>query len=262
MRVSLGFFLFLLCLSVVPALAKDKSNCGTGDCTQCHTLDVKEATTLLGNTVDKVHSVKLSDVPALWVVDIEKDRQHFPIFIDYSKKYLFTGNVIRLADMSNLTQQYHARMNKVDVNRIPLEDALLLGSPSAGTKVIVFTDPECPYCSKMHVSLQDAVARDPDIAFLIKMFPLKMHPNAYAISKSIVCSNSLELLEKSFAKQPVPPATCETGAVDETLALAAELGIRSTPTLVLPDGQIMPGYKETDDLLKLLGSKTLQKTAK
>jgi len=260
MRVSLVFF--LLCLSVTPAMAKDMSKCGTGKCTECHSLDVKEAKTLLGNAVDKVHSVKQSEVPALWVVDIEKDRQHFPIFVDYSKKYLFTGNVIRLADMSNLTQQYHAQMNKIAVNRIPLEDALLLGSPSASTKVIVFTDPECPYCSKMHMALKEVVARDPDIAFLIKMFPLKMHPNAYAISKSIVCSKSLDLLEKSFEKQPVPPATCETGAVDETLALATELGIRSTPTLVLPDGQIMPGYKEADDLLKLLGSKTLQSSAK
>jgi hypothetical protein len=46
---------------------------------------------------------------------------------------------------------------------------------------------------------------------------------------------------------------------DETLALVAKLGINSTPTLVLPDGQILPGYKKADDLLKILGTRTAQK---
>jgi thiol:disulfide interchange protein DsbC len=118
--------------------------------------------------------------------------------------------------------------------------------------VIVFTDPECPFCKKLHAELKEVVGRRSDIAFLIKLYPLKMHPNAYGISKSIVCTGSMELLELSFAGKPVPPATCETSAVDRTLALAEELGIRSTPTLVLPDGLVMPGYKKADDIIKVL----------
>lgn len=256
MRISLLFF--MLCLCALPALAMDQKHTGGKSCSECHTLDVQQASAILGNTVERVHAVTLSDVPGLWLVEIEKDRQRFPVFIDFSKKFLVSGNVIRLADMANLTQSYHAEMNKVDVSRIPLDDALLLGSPDAATRAIVFTDPECPFCDKMHASLKEVVARDPDIAFLIKLFPLKMHPNAYEISKSIICSKSMELLEKSFAKQPVPPASCETDAVDETIALAGELGIRSTPTLVLPGGQVMPGYKKADDLLVLLGGKSSQ----
>jgi thiol:disulfide interchange protein DsbC len=64
----------------------------------------------------------------------------------------------------------------------------------------------------------------------------------------------MELLELSFAGKPVPPPACETSAVDRTIALAEELGIRSTPTLVLPNGVVMPGYKKADDLIKLLDS--------
>ncbi len=253
------FLIGWLVLCAAPALAMEKGGCSTGNCIACHTLNVEEAATILSKLVDRVNNVDFAEVPGFWVVEAEKDRQKFPVFIDFSKKYLVSGNVIHLPDLTNVTQKYHAQMNKVDVARIPIEDALLLGSPSAGTKVILFTDPECPYCSKMHASMQEVVARDSDIAFLIKLFPLQMHPNAYAISKSIVCSKSMEMLERSFAKQPVPPATCDTGVVDETLALVQELGIRSTPTLVLPDGLVMPGYRQADDLLRLLGSKTLVK---
>ena len=177
--------------------------------------------------VDRVHGVRESEVPGLYVVDIEKDGQKVPVFLDAAGQYLISGNVIRLSDMTNLTQQYHAELNRIDISRVPVEDALLLGNPSAATKVIVFTDPQCPFCSKLHAELQKVVARDPEIAFLIKMFPLKMHPEAY----------------------------CDTKAVDATLDLVEQIGIRSTPTLVLPDGRVVPGFKKADELLLMLGSR-------
>jgi len=256
MRISLLFF--MLCLCAVPVAAMDKNDCGAGNCAECHTLDVHEAKSILGSLVDGVHDVKFAEVPGFWVVEIEKDRKRFPVYLDFSKNYLMSGSVIRLSDMSNVTQKYHAEMNRIDVSKIPLDDALLLGSPSAKIKAIVFTDPECPYCGKLHAALQEVVERDQNIAFLIKLFPLKMHPNAYEISKSIVCAKSMEFLEDSLAGKQIPPASCDTGAIDETLALVKELGIRSTPTLVLPDGQVVPGAKKADDLLVLLGSKVTQ----
>ena len=159
-----------------------------------------EAAKLLGNLVDKVNSVEFSEVPGLWVAEVEKDQKKLPIYIDFSKQYLVSGNVIRLNDKSNMTRQRSAIMNKIDVSQIPLDDALLLGKSTAKTKVIVFTDPECPFCKRLHAELKEVVKRDPEIAFLIKLYPLKMHPNAYDVSKSIVCNKSLELLENSLVR--------------------------------------------------------------
>lgn len=253
MRTVLLALLISCCL--LPAAFAKEGGCAKGDCTKCHTLSTEEASAALGTMVDRVNNVSLGEISGLWVLEVEKDRQKFPIFMDFSKKYLFSGNVIRLSDTVNLTQQLHAQMNRIDVSQIPVDDALLLGNASAKTKVILFTDPQCPFCSKMHESIKEVVARDPEIAFLIKLFPLKMHPQAYDISKSIICADSMEFLEKSLKGEAIPPASCETKAVDETLALVPTLGIRSTPTLVLPNGEVQPGYKKADDLMRLLGSK-------
>lgn len=244
--VALVFF-----ANTAPAMTAD--GCGAGSCADCHSITKEETAQLLGSMVDKVNRVEFSEVPGMWVADVEKGEKKLPVYIDFSKKYLISGNVIRLDDKENLTRERGARMNKVDVSEIPLADALLLGSPSAGNRVIVFTDPECPYCKKLHVELKEVVRRDSNIAFLIKLFPLKMHPNAYEISKSIVCRNSMELLEASFDGKPVPPANCDIPVIDQTLALAAELGIRSTPTLVMPDGEVVPGYRKAEALLTLIG---------
>jgi thiol:disulfide interchange protein DsbC len=233
----------------VSASAMTADGCGAGSCTDCHSMSKQEASQLLEGVVDRVNKVEFAEVPGLWVIEVEKGARKLPVYVDFSKQFMVSGNVVRLSNKENITQERHARMNRVDVSRIPLDDALLLGKASAKNKVIVFTDPECPYCKKLHVELEEVVKRDPEIAFLIKLFPLKMHPNAYEISKSIVCANSMAFLEASFAKKPVPPASCETGVVDQTLALVQELGIRSTPTLVMPNGLIVPGYKKADDLI-------------
>jgi thiol:disulfide interchange protein DsbC len=252
------FVFVTLMFLAVNAFAMTADGCGAGSCADCHSMTKTEAKQILGNMVDKVNHVDFAEVPGLWVAEIEKGEKKIPVYIDFSKKYLLSGNVIRLNDKENVTQSRAAKMNRIDISKIPLADALVLGSPLAKTKIIVFTDPECPYCKKLHGELKEVVRRDPDVAFLIKLFPLPMHPNAHAVSQSIVCNNSMEYLELSFAGKPVPPPNCEIPVVDQTIEIGKKLGIRSTPTLVMPDGLVVPGYKKADALLTIIGDNVAQ----
>jgi thiol:disulfide interchange protein DsbC len=193
--------LSLLSFSAFAFSKEADMGCGAGKCSDCHSLSLKEATTLLKG-IDKVLAVEFSEVPGFWTVDAEKAGQKFPIFIDFSKTYILAGSIIKIATGEDLTQQRITKLNngkapaapksaaarKVDFKSIPLDDAILLGRADANSKVIVFTDPECPYCKKLHVEMQEVVKADPNIAFLIKLMPLKMHPNAYGLSKTILCS--------------------------------------------------------------------------
>jgi len=95
-----------------------------------------------------------------------------------------------------------------------------------------------------------------DIAFYLKLFPLiKLHPKAYEKSMTIVCKKSLELLEDNFAGKKLPPPECKTKEVDENLKLGERLGISGTPAIILPDGGIIPGYKNADALIQLIDRK-------
>lgn len=252
-------------------LAKDGVGCPSGKCDTCHSLTVQEAAALIKG-VDRVLAVEFSEVPGFWAVDAEKSGQKFPIYIDFSKSYVVAGNIIKIATGEDLTQKRINKLNngkpltppqnalkKVDPAAIPHADSIVLGKTDAKTKIVVFTDPECPYCKKLHVELKEIVQADPSIAFYIKLMPLiKIHPNSYGISKTIVCStNPLSLLEAGFSGVPVAQSTCATTKIDENLKLSASLGVTSTPTLILPDGTVLPGYKKAGDLLKIIGSKAV-----
>jgi len=88
-----------------------------------------------------------------------------------------------------------------------------------------------------------------DIAFYIKLYPLPMHKDAYGKAKTVVCEKSLALLEDAFAKKSIPPAKCETSVIDDNLKLAEKLGIRGTPAIIMPNGTIIPGYKDAPSLI-------------
>lgn len=85
------------------------------------------------------------------------------------------------------------------------------------------------------------------------MFPLRIHPEAYEKAKAIVCEKSLALLEDAFEKKPLPKPKCETTVIDENIKLAEKLGISSVPSLILPDGRIISGFRNAETILGLIG---------
>jgi hypothetical protein len=79
-----------------------------------------------------------------------------------------------------------------------------------------------------------------------------MHKGAYEEAKVIVCEKSLALLEDCFKKKPLPVSKCETTAIDENMELAEKIGLRGTPAIILPNGSVIPGYKDADSLIALI----------
>lgn len=240
----------LIFSSPAPAFMKD--GCGAGECKDCHEMSKKDAAQLLSVTEEFITEVKFAEIPGLWEVDIRQQEKVIPVFVDFSKQYLISGSIIKIADREDITRKRFVDLNRVDIAQIPQDDALVVGNPSAKNKIIVFDDPECPYCRKLQEEMKKVVEMRPDIAFLIKMFPLKSHPNAYDKAKAIVCAKSLAMLEDSLAGKSLDPPACETDAIDKNIKLAEQMGINSTPTLIFPDGRVIPGYIPSEEIVRLL----------
>jgi protein-disulfide isomerase len=100
--------------------------------------------------------------------------------------------------------------------------------------------------------MKKVIEKRKDIVFFIKMYPLPFHKGADVKAKAIVCEKSLALLDDAFAKKPLPAPKCNTKAIEENIKLAEKLGIRGTPAIILPSGNIVPGYKDADSLIALI----------
>jgi thiol:disulfide interchange protein DsbC len=241
----------LLCAPASFAMSGD--GCG-GECASCHSLSVQEAGGLL-KELGKVTQVKQAPVRGLYEITLEKGGQNVTTYLDYGKKHLIGGQIYDIASRQVVGSTGEAkRPERLDPATLKTDATLVLGNPKGKKRLFVFTDPECPYCAKMHVELKRLAAQEPDLAIYIKLFPLKIHPNAYDKARVILGARSLALLDKSFAggKLPAPGARDARKPVDDTLRYAESVGISSTPTLVLPDGRILPGLKDAETMRKLL----------
>lgn len=94
-----------------------------------------------------------------------------------------------------------------------------------------------------------------DIAFYIILYPLPFHKDAYEKSKAIICEKSLAMLEDAFEKKDIPKAKCQTTVIDDNIKLAQKYGINGTPAIILPNGLLLSGYREADELISLIDKK-------
>lgn len=247
-----GLAAVCLALPASPASAFTKDGCGSGECKDCHALSRDEAVSLLGGLVDNVLFIGPAPVKGLWEIAVVKQGQRWPVYIDFSKKHLLNAQIINVRTRENVTDARVTSMNKVDAARIPLADALVVGNPKAKRKVIVFSDPDCHYCGMLHKEIRKVVEKDRSVAFFIKLYSRTNNPTSVEKAAAVICGKSLDLLEDAYAGKKLPPATCKTTSPADSFALAQTLRITGTPTLVLPDGTVLPGYRDADALLALL----------
>lgn len=245
---------FSILLASAPSQAFMKDGCGGGACTDCHSLTREEAGKILGGVVDNVLSVSESPVGGLWLLEVEKGGKRGPLYIDFSKDFVFSGQILQISSMANVTGSRTAPASTVDPSAIPLAGALVVGKSTAKEKVIVFSDPDCHFCGKLHGELKQVVAKDPGVAFYVKLYSRSGNLASMQKAISVVCSKSEALLEQAYAGKKIPPApaSCTDRTVEETARVAENLEIRGTPTLVLPDGRVVRGYRDAETLLKLL----------
>lgn len=148
------------------------------------------------------------------------------------------------------------------------------GNPEGDVTVVEFMDYRCGYCRRAFQEVEDLVAADGNIRFVLKEFPIlgeesdlasrfavavqQLHgPDAYKdahdalmLMESEVTPDTLSRLAEGLALDPAPildrMGSPEVAAViDANHALARQLQISGTPTFVMGD-RLVRGYVPLD----------------
>jgi thiol:disulfide interchange protein DsbC len=243
--------LLLLAPAGVQAFPPDK----TGNCLDCHKLEKKDAEDIIKKLLPAatVTDVKMAPVKGFWVIEVEMNGQRGGIYLDFTKKYL-TSQLVPLEFAIRQAEQ-QAKPQKVDFSKVSLKDAVVLGAKNPKKKVAVFTDPDCPYCRKLHEEMKQVIAKRKDIAFYLLLFPLPMHKEAYPKAQAALCEKSLTLVDDAFSGKTVPEPKCSNEALERVIVMGRELNVNGTPTLIREDGTLMSGTMPADKLIEWIDGK-------
>jgi thiol:disulfide interchange protein DsbC len=183
-------------------------------------------------------------------------------YLSTDLRYLMVGDLIDLKDkQKNLTEQARRVGRLKLLGRIQEKDFIIYKPQKTDYKITVFTDIDCGYCRKMHQMKEQYFGMGIEIQYL--PFPRSgKNTPSYAKAVSAWCAlDQPQALEQAFhaaeskqgeSKKFTARAGCNGAVVDRALALARRFGITGTPTLILPNGALVPGYILPDELLALL----------
>lgn len=182
------------------------------------------------------------------------------LYTDDSLSFIIVeGKLVDPRTRQNLTEMRLMELNKVDFNSLPLDKAIKIVKGNGSRKLVVFSDPDCPYCARLE---QDGLKNATDVTVYIMLFPLEgLHPDAAKKAKAIWCSPDKPkawqdwMLDK---KLPQNAGDCDT-PLKSVAEVAQRLGVNSTPTLIFADGMKVPGAVPAAELENLLNSSQARK---
>jgi len=172
-------------------------------------------------------------------------------YVSADGRYLLQGDLIDLQTQRNLTEDRRSAARADLVKTIDPVDAIIFKPKRTRYVVYVFTDVDCTYCRKMHSEISEYLSEGIEIRYLA--FPRSgINTPSYFKAVSVWCAADRgAALTEAKAGRPVAEKTCNN-PVRREMELAAKVGVDGTPTLLFPDGEVVPGYVSADHLRRLL----------
>lgn len=251
LRVASG-----LVIALVPVVGWSDDGLGA---TPDTTARIQAAINKLAGQQVPIEGLKSTSVSGLYQVEVAG---RF-IYVTDNGRFALTGDLIDLETGENYTQSAEtARQAQLDTKRRTLlaelkldqEDAITF-APDGEPKytVTVFTDVDCAYCRKLHALMPEYNRRGIAIRYLASPRAGLESP-AYNTMVSVWCADDRrQALTDAKAGKTISAKRCDN-PVARHLDLALKLELSGTPMLILPDGRLVPGFVEPDELIRTLAS--------
>jgi thiol:disulfide interchange protein DsbC len=186
----------------------------------------------------KIDSIAKTPFPGLYEIYVDGQI----MYSDEKFNFLITeGRLVNPKTKQDITSARLDELNRIDFATLPLDLAIKVVKGNGSRKLVVFSDPDCPYCKKLE---QKELVNITDVTIYTFLFPLEqLHPDAANKSRAIWCSSDKVKAWQDWiisGQLPKTVNTCDT-PVEKTAYLARQLRVTSTPTLFFEDGRRMLG---------------------
>lgn len=191
----------------------------------------------------KVKSVASTPIPEIYELVVGEAPQQEVVYTDATVAHLLVGNLIDTKSKESLTEKRLIELNKPDLKQFPLQNALKDVRGNGQRQLIVFSDPDCPFCKKLEA---DSLSKLDNVTIYTFLYPLaELHPDAPKKSRQIWCSKDpLKAWHDHMRNGKEVDAKASDSCknpVDETIALGNKLNFTGTPTLIFANGEAVPG---------------------
>ena len=202
--------------------------------------NLKIVKSLFPARVQLVGAKDLGDIYEL-VVQQQQGGKH----IFYATKdgaYLIAGGNLINKGRVNLTKVRQEEIDRVDVSKLPLQEALKIKKGNGAKELVMFVDVECPFCKRAY----DWLKTKNNYTLYVFFYPLNIHPQSYAKTVGILCAKDRgAALDRAMSGQNAGEASCSDGSdlLAREKALGDRLGVDGTPLFITDAGARIVGLQ-------------------
>jgi thiol:disulfide interchange protein DsbC len=193
-------------------------------------------------------SIRSAAIPGLYEVIVGGQ----VLYLSEDGQFVVQGDILDLGSRANLTDQRRGELRGAALSSVDEKDMVVF-APEGPAKhtVTVFTDIDCGYCRKMHSQM--AAYNKEGIKIRYLLFPREgVGSESYNKAVSVWCSdNRQDAMTKAKRGDNVDRKTCDN-PVQAQYELGQKLGVRGTPSMILENGEMLPGYVPPAQLTQLL----------
>ena len=177
-------------------------------------------------------------------------------YTDKSGRFFMYGSLVDMKTNDDLTAARREELARVDVSKLPPQDAIVRVNGKGRRTLYVFSDPDCPFCRRLEPELDKL----DDVTIRIFLYPLEaLHSDAARKAEAIWCEGDDkkrgDLWHHAVLRtEEVRTATCDN-PLKRNLALGEALGLQGTPTLIAADGRVLPGAAPASNIEEWLNAK-------
>lgn len=237
----------LLRLRLIPMLAACMLSIGGLQAETAPDFDEAVITQQMTQLGLQVNSVSASPVAGL--AQVFTNRGLF--FISNDGAYFFEGSLfdIQNRQLVNEQQMRPFRQQELELHK----DYIEYKAKDEQHVVTIFTDPSCGYCRRLHNDMKDYNNAGITVRYLA--FPrggLQSETNDEL--EAIWCARDKNSsMDRAKAGRSVSSIDCRNPVANH-YALGQSFGVTGTPAIVLPSGQLIPGYQPANALLQQLNN--------
>ena len=173
-------------------------------------------------------------------------------YTDDKMSFIIVGDLIDTKTSKNITLQRYRKLTAINVKEIPLELGIRKVNGNGRRKLIVFSDPLCPFCQQ----LDQELLKVNDVTIYIMLYPVEhLHPGATELSRLIWCSPDQAQAWEDWMQSKTKPSaqsSCTGDPMAQLDGIGDRLGINTTPTMVFADGGVIVGMVSAAQIEKYL----------
>lgn len=203
----------------------------------------------LGKMIDNVNQAQITPTPLKNLYQVTLGPM--VVYMSGDGQYLITGKIIDLKNRVDLTAQAKEKAVKEALAKVPERSMIIYPAKGEQKHVItVFTDIDCPYCHKLHKEIPKLNAAGVTVRYL--SYPRAgIGSNSYQKAVSVWCAADRGKAMDQAIQGKITPKNCENTVANQ-YQLAQTFEVTGTPTIILDNGRVIPGYVPAEKLIQVL----------